>query len=71
MRITVGSPIDTTTLAGYCTAGLERKVTEALRTSMPVDAMHDLHKVITSAIDMETKLNLSAKQVPRASADSA
>ena len=71
MRMTVVSPIDATTLAGYYKASLKRKVKEALSTSMPVDAMHDLHIIITSAVNMEPKLNLHWHVVPAWQTDSA
>ena len=56
MRITVSSPTDKTTLAGYFVAGLlKHKVKDALSTSATnVEAMHDLPQVMEAAVDLET-----------------
>lgn len=68
LRIIVGSPIDTSPLAGYFVADLNRKVANALTASTDIAAMHDLTMVIKDAVDMEAKLDLAARQVPAANA---
>ena len=61
-RITVGSAIDTTTLAGYFVTGLKARLAEALATVTSLPTMQDLDLVIAAAEEMEAKLNLAAKQ---------
>lgn len=59
---TLGSPIDTTTLAGYFVAGLKSRLAEALATVTSLITMQDLDLVIAAAEEMEAKLSLAAKQ---------
>ena len=61
-RITVGSPIDTTTLATYFVNGLKGKVAKALATVTSLETMQKLDLVIVAAEEMEAKLNLADKQ---------
>ena len=62
-RVTVGSPIDTTTLAGWFVGGLKSSVSKAIVGHEPLSTMQDLDLVISAAEDMEAKLSLAAKQV--------
>ena len=61
-RITVGSPIDTTTLAGYFIHGLKSKLASALAAHCSLATMQELDAVISAAEEMEAKQNLAAKQ---------
>ncbi|DBA79294.1 TPA: hypothetical protein ACH3X2_007814 [Trebouxia sp. C0005] len=63
-RITVGSPIDTITLATYFINGLEPKVSKALATNTSLDTLHDLELAIAASEEMEARLNLADKQAP-------
>ena len=62
-RITVGSPIDTTTLAGYFLHGIKPRIFEAMSGYVPMGAMQDVDLAIAAAEDMEAKLSLVDKQV--------
>ena len=61
-RISVGSPIDTTTLASYFVRGLKSKLASALAAHCFLATMQELDSVISAAEEMEAKLNLVAKQ---------
>ena len=61
-RISVGSPIDTTTLASYFVRGLKSKLASALAAHCSLATMQELDSVISAAEEMEAKLNLAAKQ---------
>ena len=61
-RITVCSPIDTTTLATYFVNGLKGKVAKALATVTSLDTMQKIDLVIVAAEEMEAKLNLADRQ---------
>ena len=67
-RITVGSPIDTTTLATYFVNGLKGKVAKALATVTSLDTMQKLDLVIVAAEEMEAKLNLADRRANPTSA---
>ncbi|KAA6422958.1 MAG: hypothetical protein FRX49_06947 [Trebouxia sp. A1-2] len=67
-RITVGSPIDTTTLATYFVNGLKPKVSKALATNTSLDTLHDLELTIAASEEMEARLNLADKQAPAVAA---
>ncbi|KAL3158626.1 hypothetical protein ABBQ32_011378 [Trebouxia sp. C0010 RCD-2024] len=54
-RITVGTPIDTTTLAGYFFSGLKKKVSNALTTHESLQTIHSLALLIPAAEEMEAK----------------
>ncbi len=62
-RITVGSPIDTTTLAGYFLHGIKSKIFKAMSGFVPMEAMQNVDLAIAAAEDMEAKLSLVDKQV--------
>ena len=61
-RISVGSPIDTTTLAGYFVHSLKTKLATALAAHCSLATVQELDSVISAAEEMEAKLNLAAKQ---------
>ena len=61
--VTVGSPIDTTTLAGWFVSGLKPSVYKGIIGHEPLSTMQDLDLVISAAKDMEAKLSLASKQV--------
>ena len=61
-RISVGSPIDTTTLANYFVHGLKSKLAKALAVHCTLATMQELDSVISAAEEMDAKLNLAAKQ---------
>ena len=61
-HISVGSPIDTTTLASYFVRGLKSKLASALAAHCFLATMQKLNSVISAAEGMEAKLNLAAKQ---------
>ena len=61
-RISVGSFIDTTTLASYFVHGLKSKLASALAAHCSLATMQELDSVISAAEEMEAKLNLAAKQ---------
>ncbi|KAL3153156.1 hypothetical protein ABBQ38_011909 [Trebouxia sp. C0009 RCD-2024] len=67
-RITVGSPIDTSTLAGYFLNGLKKHIVAALTVTVSLATMQDLDLLITAAEEMDAKLSLFAKQAPSANA---
>ena len=60
--ITVGSPIDTNTLAGQFVCGLKSKLATALAAHCSLATMQELDAVISAAEEMEVKLKLAAKQ---------
>ncbi|KAL3154644.1 hypothetical protein ABBQ32_014091 [Trebouxia sp. C0010 RCD-2024] len=61
-RITVGSPIDTTTLANFFVRGLNEKLAKALAAHCSLSIMQELDPLISAAEEMEAKLNLASKQ---------
>ena len=61
-HITVGTPIDTPTLANYFVQGLNRRVSKPLAAHYSIDVKSDLELVIPTAEEMEAKLNLAEKQ---------
>ena len=61
-RITVGSPIDTTTLANFFVRGLKEKLAKALAAHCSLSIMQELDPLISAAEEMEAKLNLASKQ---------
>ncbi|KAL3135401.1 hypothetical protein ABBQ32_007584 [Trebouxia sp. C0010 RCD-2024] len=65
-RITVGSPIDTSMLAGYFLNGLKKHIVTSLTVTVPLATMQDLDLLILAAEEMDAKLSLSAKQAPSA-----
>ena len=61
-RITVGSPIDTTTLATHFINGLKGKVVKALATVTSLETMQNVDLIMIAAEEMEAKLNIADKQ---------
>ncbi|DBA69136.1 TPA: hypothetical protein ACH3X2_013104 [Trebouxia sp. C0005] len=61
-RITVRSPVETTTLAVWFISGLKDNILRAMRTHESIATMHDLDLAIDAAISMEAKLNLASRQ---------
>ncbi|DBA97008.1 TPA: hypothetical protein ACH3X1_015291 [Trebouxia sp. C0004] len=65
-RITEGTAIDSTTLAVYFQQGLARRISTALVNSQSIATMQDLALVMAAAEEIESKLDLSAKQATQA-----
>ena len=61
-RITVGSPIDGTSLAILFYQGLSRRIANVILHAQPLSTLHDLDKLIAVAEEVEAKLDLAAKQ---------
>ncbi|DBB02830.1 TPA: hypothetical protein ACH3X1_013655 [Trebouxia sp. C0004] len=61
-RITEGTAIDSTTLAVYFQQGFARRISTALVNSQSIATMQDLALVMAAAEEIESKLDLSAKQ---------
>jgi len=61
-RIQFGTPIDTSTLAGYFMQGLKTKIAKSIAQTEPIEVTHDLVKLMSAVEGMEAKLNLADKQ---------
>ncbi len=61
-RITEGTAIDSTTLTVYFQQGLTRRISIALVNSQSIATMQGLALVMAAAEEIESKLDLSAKQ---------
>lgn len=61
-RITVRSPIDTTTLAVYFVRGLQEKLAKVLAAHCSLVTLQELDPIISAAEEMEAKPKLASKQ---------
>ena len=61
-RITVGCPIDSTSLAIHFYQGLNSRIANVTVSAQPLSTLHDLDKLIAVAEEVEAKLDLVAKQ---------
>ncbi len=67
-RITVGTPIDSTTMSGDFLHGLKGPIAKALATHEPMSTMQDLELLMAAAEEMEAEISLSSKQAPTVNA---
>ena len=58
----VGTPVDSTTQAGYFVKGLKRLIVYKLEGVVPPEVMQDIDKLIDAAEKVEANLDMSAKQ---------